>query len=104
MNDFFNREWFDFNVFKDEWIEWQDKNYQFITTHKSDKLNDPKLSQELKDRIIYEKIRFKCHHGGKPKEYKSKLRPDELGARNNTHSLACECPLPLLLLQKEKES
>ena len=29
-------------------------NYQFITSHKSDNLNDQKLSQELKDRIIYE--------------------------------------------------
>ena len=50
---------------------WKSIPFNTSNSPPSDNLNDQKLSQELKDRIIYEKIRFK--------EYKKKLRPDESG-------------------------
>ena len=76
MENFFNQNFSSYEEFN----EWQDSNFQFITINKCDKL---KLgTDDTKTRFKYEKVRFHCHHSGHQKIGKA-LDVSQAGSRNN---------------------
>ena len=90
METFFLKTFNSYEEFKKQFFEWQDKYFQIITIEKSTKLN--KLhSENVRNIFVYERVNFKCKHGGDPRSGK-KLYSSQQGARNNTHSVCINCP------------
>jgi len=81
MEAFFLKTFNSYEEFKKQFLEWQDKYFQLITIDKSTKLN--KLhSENVRNSFVYDRVIFKCKHGGDPRSGK-KLESSQQGARNN---------------------
>ena len=62
MDAFFLKQFKSYKDFHEEFLKWQDENFQYITIEKSDKLNALLFSGNVKSQFVYERVKFKCRH------------------------------------------